>query len=249
MSPIAAGIGGVLIGLAVGWFIGHSARGSGSGTSPEVSARQRAMEEENRRLAHELSKAQDLSESDISSANETAESTAVQNRKLLRRVRDLENALTLANAKVDTPVATLQMQLTMAMRERDAAQKALMELEARNAIDRSRPPPGEYEPDDFPELPELDDTDETEEKPAPGFQAEPTLIPEMYAEDDLTALTGVGPATAKKLRAHGIHSFAQLAALTDEQVAEVEQQLGSKRASKDDWRGQATALLSSGQEE
>ncbi|WP_037306863.1 50S ribosomal protein L21 [Ruegeria halocynthiae] len=42
------------------------------------------------------------------------------------------------------------------------------------------------------------------------------------AADDLTALTGVGPAAAKKLNEAGIESFAALAALSDEQIAAIE---------------------------
>lgn len=40
--------------------------------------------------------------------------------------------------------------------------------------------------------------------------------------DDLTKITGVGPAAAKKLADAGITSFAALAALSDEQIAAIE---------------------------
>ncbi|WP_164659027.1 50S ribosomal protein L21 [Tropicibacter sp. Alg240-R139] len=40
--------------------------------------------------------------------------------------------------------------------------------------------------------------------------------------DDLTKLTGVGPAAAAKLNDAGINSFAALAALSDEQIAAIE---------------------------
>ncbi len=42
------------------------------------------------------------------------------------------------------------------------------------------------------------------------------------AADDLTKITGVGPAAAKKLAEAGIESFAALAALSDEQIAAIE---------------------------
>ncbi|MFA3915627.1 50S ribosomal protein L21 [Ruegeria hyattellae] len=42
------------------------------------------------------------------------------------------------------------------------------------------------------------------------------------AADDLTKLTGVGPAAAKKLAEAGIESFAALAALSDEQIAAID---------------------------
>ncbi|WP_170580403.1 50S ribosomal protein L21 [Ruegeria arenilitoris] len=45
---------------------------------------------------------------------------------------------------------------------------------------------------------------------------------EAPAADDLTKITGVGPAAAKKLAEAGIESFAALAALSDEQIAAIE---------------------------
>ncbi len=64
----------------------------------------------------------------------------------------------------------------------------------------------------------------------PAKKAEPKAKAEVKAEapaaaaaaDDLTALTGVGPAAAKKLVAAGIESFAALAALSDEQIAAID---------------------------
>ena len=44
------------------------------------------------------------------------------------------------------------------------------------------------------------------------------------AGDDLKKITGVGPAFEKRLNALGIHSYADLIALTDEKIAELEQQ-------------------------
>ncbi len=46
--------------------------------------------------------------------------------------------------------------------------------------------------------------------------------PAAAAADDLTKITGVGPAAAKKLAEAGIESFAALAALSDEQIAAIE---------------------------
>ncbi|MEZ4315984.1 MAG: hypothetical protein R3F61_00700 [Myxococcota bacterium] len=306
MSPIVAGIGGLMIGLALGWFVGHGTRGGAHGAGPETAARQKALEEEQRRLAHEISQ-RDRTLTDMSGAQEAAEAAANENRKLIRRVRDLESALRSATSREDTPSAELEMQLAMAMRERDAAQKALMAAEARQAIERSRPPPDEEEGfDDLPDLdteetderfkwPGFDDPDErTIDDPAPrraapdaeetlippdlppgSRDAEVTLLPDPEAEvetfvpddafvpgqtlmpddyqpsdgDDLTRITGIGPATRHKLVDLGISSFADLAALTEEAMAELERQLGSRRPSRDDWRGQAAALLSSSQED
>ena len=46
--------------------------------------------------------------------------------------------------------------------------------------------------------------------------------PVAASADDLTQITGVGPAAAKKLAEAGIESFAALAALSDEQIAAIE---------------------------
>ncbi|WP_050602451.1 50S ribosomal protein L21 [Ruegeria sp. 6PALISEP08] len=58
-------------------------------------------------------------------------------------------------------------------------------------------------------------------KPAKKAEAK-AEAPAAAAADDLTALTGVGPAAAKKLNEAGIESFAALAALSDEQIAAIE---------------------------
>ncbi len=47
---------------------------------------------------------------------------------------------------------------------------------------------------------------------------------ETAAGDDLKKITGVGPAFEKRLNALGIHSYADLIALTDEKIADLEQQ-------------------------
>ncbi|AXT26083.1 50S ribosomal protein L21 [Ruegeria sp. AD91A] len=56
----------------------------------------------------------------------------------------------------------------------------------------------------------------------PVKKAEAKADTPSAAADDLTALTGVGPAAAKKLNEAGIESFAALAALSDEQIAAIE---------------------------
>ncbi|WP_299946019.1 50S ribosomal protein L21 [uncultured Ruegeria sp.] len=58
-------------------------------------------------------------------------------------------------------------------------------------------------------------------KPAKKAEAK-AEAPAAVVADDLTALTGVGPAAAKKLNEAGIESFAALAALSDEQIAAIE---------------------------
>jgi large subunit ribosomal protein L21 len=62
--------------------------------------------------------------------------------------------------------------------------------------------------------------------------------------DDLKLISGVGPAIEKKLNAAGIWHYWQVKALSDEDIAQVEQQAGVKgRPHRDDWTGQATDLM------
>ena len=60
-------------------------------------------------------------------------------------------------------------------------------------------------------------------------------------EDDLTAIQGIGPALRRKLNEQGIHSFAQIAALSDEDIDRLEGSIikFSGRIKRDDWIGQA----------
>ena len=61
--------------------------------------------------------------------------------------------------------------------------------------------------------------------------------------DDLTQLSGVGPALLKKLNAAGIHSFAQIAAWTTEDISELDKSLSLKgRIERDGWIGQSKKL-------
>ena len=63
--------------------------------------------------------------------------------------------------------------------------------------------------------------------------------------DDFTQLKGVGPKAADAIVAAGVTTFAQIAGWSDEDVAWADENIkGAKgKASRDDWRGQAKALL------
>ena len=62
--------------------------------------------------------------------------------------------------------------------------------------------------------------------------------------DDLKLISGVGPTIEKKLNAIGIWHYWQVKALSDEDIATVEHQVGFKgRAHRDDWMGQAADLM------
>ena len=73
-------------------------------------------------------------------------------------------------------------------------------------------------------------------------KAAPAAAPaaESASADNLKKMTGVGPALEKKLNAAGITTFAQIAALTEPQIAELEEQLSlTGRFAKDGWVAQA----------
>lgn len=53
--------------------------------------------------------------------------------------------------------------------------------------------------------------------------------------DDLKAVNGIGPAFEKRLNAMGVFTYADLAALTLEQVAKMEEESGDAMTSPDQW--------------
>lgn len=61
--------------------------------------------------------------------------------------------------------------------------------------------------------------------------------------DDLTKISGVGPVIVKKLHALDVTTFAQIAAWTPEDVADMDEKLSFKgRIDRDDWLKQAAEL-------
>ncbi len=63
--------------------------------------------------------------------------------------------------------------------------------------------------------------------------------------DDLKEIKGVGPAFEKRLHEAGIYHFWQIAALSESQVAGLEEELEFQgRMAREDWKGQAQSLMS-----
>lgn len=60
--------------------------------------------------------------------------------------------------------------------------------------------------------------------------------------DDLTTIKGIGPVAAKDLNAEGITTFAQIAALTDDEIAVIDEHMPFSAAQISDWREQAKDL-------
>ncbi|OYW85511.1 MAG: 50S ribosomal protein L21, partial [Hyphomonas sp. 32-62-5] len=76
---------------------------------------------------------------------------------------------------------------------------------------------------------------------APKAEAAPAA--DAPAGDNLKKLTGVGPALEKKLNSAGITTFAQIAALTEADIAKLEEELSlAGRFAKDGWVEQAKEL-------
>jgi len=81
---------------------------------------------------------------------------------------------------------------------------------------------------------------ETAAAEAPKAAPAAAPVAESASADNLKKMTGVGPALEKKLNAAGITTFAQIAALTEPQIAELEEQLSlTGRFAKDGWVAQA----------
>ena len=64
------------------------------------------------------------------------------------------------------------------------------------------------------------------------------------AADDLTQITGVGPALVKKLKAEGITTYAQIAALKKADIDALDEKIGARgRITRNAWVKQAKALM------
>lgn len=81
------------------------------------------------------------------------------------------------------------------------------------------------------------------EAPKAAPAAEAPAAAATGGADNLKKMTGVGPALEKKLNGAGITTFAQIAALSETQIAELEEQLSlTGRFEKDGWVAQAAEL-------
>jgi large subunit ribosomal protein L21 len=88
-----------------------------------------------------------------------------------------------------------------------------------------------------------------EEKPAKAKKAKAEAAPAgtLFAApegegDDLTKIKGVGKVAAGQLKEQGLTTFAQLAALTDEDIARIDAAMPFSAEQIGDWREQAKTL-------
>lgn len=80
--------------------------------------------------------------------------------------------------------------------------------------------------------------------PLPGAEGEAGPAGEPATTDDLTKISGIGQATATKLNALGIVTFAQIAGWTAEDVAKFEAELKMNKAiTRDKWVEQAAVFI------
>jgi len=77
------------------------------------------------------------------------------------------------------------------------------------------------------------------EKPA---AATPLFKAPKGEPDDLTVIKGIGPVAAKDLNEQGITTFAQLAKLTDKDIARIDEAMSFSADQIKDWREQAKEL-------
>lgn len=83
--------------------------------------------------------------------------------------------------------------------------------------------------------------------PVAASVAKPAAASRSDTVDDLKAIGGVGPKLEAVLNGLGIRTYAQVAALTAPEIASIEDHLGFKgRIGRDDWVGQARALVKGG---
>lgn len=86
-------------------------------------------------------------------------------------------------------------------------------------------------------------TQRADAAPARKEAARPAAAERPATPDDLKRISGVGPKLEKVLNGLGIWTYAQVAALTGEEIARLDEHLGfSGRIGRDDWVGQAAGL-------
>lgn len=83
---------------------------------------------------------------------------------------------------------------------------------------------------------------EAEPKKAEAEQGAPLFTAPAGEADDLTKIKGIGPVAAGQLVEQGIKTFAQIAALGDDDIARIDEAMPFSADQIKDWREQAKAL-------
>ncbi|WP_157018441.1 50S ribosomal protein L21 [Mesorhizobium xinjiangense] len=79
-------------------------------------------------------------------------------------------------------------------------------------------------------------------KPAEAAAAAPLFTAPKGEADDLTKIKGIGPVAAKQLAEQGITQFAQVAKLSDKDIATIDEAMPFSAEQITDWREQAKEL-------
>jgi len=113
--------------------------------------------------------------------------------------------------------------------------KPSKKAEAKPAV-KAEAPAKKAEPKEEAKAPAKKAESEAEAKVAPLFKAP------RGKGDDLTVIKGIGPVAAKDLNEQGVTTFAQIAALSDEDIARIDAAMPFSTAQIEDWREQAKTL-------
>jgi predicted flap endonuclease-1-like 5' DNA nuclease len=90
----------------------------------------------------------------------------------------------------------------------------------------------------------MDASKETEKQPEMNPVAKASAEPLAEQNDDLKKITGVGPKLERVLNKQGISTYAQIANMSAKEMAKIGENLGFPgRIERDDWAGQAKALI------
>ena len=86
-------------------------------------------------------------------------------------------------------------------------------------------------------------------KEAPKAEKKATSKKTVTEGDDLTKLSGVGPAMAVKLHAEGITTYDQIAKMTKDEIGELDAKISIKGDVKETWQAEAKELLKNNKKE
>ena len=205
------------LGFVIGWVL-RASRGVGEqvGAAPRHAGPAAAISDERERLRTELQAARE--------AQAEAENSLVELRQLAEaragRVHELEQL----EARSRERMARLEQELSDARaggQRQDSAAPVAPAPAAEPDLAAVVPPPAE---------------------PARGTPPPPLPAPEGKP-DDLQLISGIGPGMEKTLHGLGIYHFRQIAELTPDNVAWIDQRLRFRgRIEREDWIGQAKRL-------
>jgi predicted flap endonuclease-1-like 5' DNA nuclease len=207
------------LGFVVGWVLrGARSLGEQVGAAPGQAGGEAALSDERDRLRTELQAARE--------AQAEAENALVELRQLADarggRVHELEQA----EARSRERIASLEQELSEARaagHRHDDATPIVSRPATEAQLAAAVPPPAE---------------------PVRGTPPPPLPAPEGEP-DDLKRISGIGPGIEKTLHALGIYHFRQIAQLTPDNVAWIDQRLRFRgRIQREDWIGQAKRLAS-----